>query len=189
MREKPKMKMSSLLTSRINDSGLHVWWIPPQDVRTAFEFDTKTLIGIASPVSDFLHCRNYSWLMKSGKKSWEFLKIFKWQLGWKCDSKDSDIFNIKCKCRVISSNFMVFQTVSTKKSLKQNTKNYSHFEPCCTLWPLKRQLSSKSRLFSLHEMFKNSGSGILDLILIISIISRFWIPQGSLPLSEGRLLA
>jgi hypothetical protein len=42
----------------------------------------------------------------------------------------------------------------------QHEKNYNHCEPCCTLWPLKRQLSLKSRLFSLlwgdiHQQFAN----------------------------------
>jgi hypothetical protein len=55
----------------------------------------------------------------------EFLNIFKWQLGWKCDFKASekfaDIFNKKCKYRVILVNF-VFRTVSTKQTLKQTQK-------------------------------------------------------------------
>jgi hypothetical protein len=32
--------------------------------------------------------------------------------------KSADIFNVKCKCSVILSNFLFFQTVNTKKSLK-----------------------------------------------------------------------
>ncbi len=60
------------------------------------------------------------------------------------------IFSIKQAIVSFLSNFMFYQTVSTKQSLKQNTYNCSHCEPWCTLWPLKRQLSSKSRLFSLH---------------------------------------
>ncbi len=44
--------------------------------------------------------------------------------------------------------------------MKKIFKNYSHChrEPCCTLWPSKRQLCPKSQLFCLHLMFQNSVS-------------------------------
>jgi hypothetical protein len=59
-------------------------------------------------------------------------------------NKSADIFNVKCKCSVILPFFLFFQTVNTEKSLKSNTHKI------VATVSLKRQLSSKSRLFSLQ---------------------------------------
>ncbi len=46
-------------------------WIRPQGIKTASGFETKSLIGLANPASDFLHCiRLFINMEKCNKKPW-----------------------------------------------------------------------------------------------------------------------
>ncbi len=60
--------------------------------------------------------------------------------------------------RIILCNY-IFLLNLHKKSIPSAHKNCSPFESCCTLWPVKRHLFSKTRLFSLQQIFQSSGSG------------------------------
>ncbi len=70
-------------------------------------------------------------------------------------NKSADIFNIKYKCR----SFYLILMLTVKKNclhkivFRSSTKSC---KPCCTLWPLKRQLSSESWLFGLHWTFNRA---------------------------------
>ncbi len=95
----------------------------------------------------------------------EFLNIFKWQLGWKCDFKASekfaDIFNKKCKYRVILVSF-VFQTVPTKQTLKQSQKIAATVSPAVyyDLWkdssPWKVDFSASVKSLRIRAQSPNS---------------------------------
>jgi hypothetical protein len=83
----------------------------------------------------------------------EFLNILKCNLAESASAGFQfnyyDIFNDKTL--VITGICTTFRSVKIhrKESFLLLNKNCSLYEPCCTLWPLKKQIFAKSRLFSL----------------------------------------